>query len=260
MTSDIGQRIEDAGSRAEELRQQGFHCSEAVLRAAAAAVGAAVDASVLRLSTGLAGGGGGYGDRCGALEAGALLVGLVYGRTDVEADSTCAGQLVKWLHGRFAAEFGSTACNVIRPISVTRLSDDFSCGPIYRRGAELAAEAVLTGSTLCLICPPYDPELGEAARVPLDAGALREATGQIIALAGDGHVIIAAGAREAQEQKGITDADVAFSLANLRRAHPAWGGTYTVEGSRPDRYGLTSVVRLRSDPEGGDVVEVLALF
>lgn len=259
---EIARKIKEAGDNAERLRQQGFHCSEAVLRGAAAAVGIRLDESMLKASTGLRGGGGGRGDRCGALEAGALLAGLVYGRVEPEEDNSCASRLVRWLHERFVQEFGNTACQVLRPLSYTQWSDDFSCGPVYRRGAELAAEAILTASSLCLTCPPYDPERGRVERPPVDAAALREVGDRIRLLAADGHVRVSDRARRDAEALGIPVADVVFSVANVRRVHPAWGGNYTVEGRKPDRYGLITVVRLGTDGGNGEreMVEVLAVI
>ncbi len=252
------QRIKDAGDWAEDLRKQGFHCSEAVLRGAAAALGITLDASVMRVSSGFRGGGGGYGHRCGALEAGAMLAGFVHGRTEPEEDNAAVSQLVRWLHEQFVREFGSEECNVIRPMAFTQWSDDFSCGPVYRRGAELAAQAVLTAQALCAACPPFDPERGRAEEVVVDTAALAAATERLSELAAAGRVRITDGARPALQRAEVTDADVAFSLCHIRRVHPAWGGAYSVEGRKPDRWGLMSVVRFAADAEG-DLVEVVGI-
>lgn len=257
--AEVEQRIKDAGERAEQLRQRGFHCSEAVLRGAAAALGIELDSSVLRASTGLRGGGGGYGHRCGALEAGAMLAGLVYGRTAPEEDNSVTSQLVRWLHEQYVLEFGSEECNVIRPMSFTQWSEDFSCGPVYRRGAELAAQAILTAQALCTACPPFDPRSAEAEKVVVDSAALAEAAARLRDLAAKGRVRIADCARLSQQRAEVTDADIAFSLQYARRIHPAWGGAYSVEGRKPDRYGLMTVVRFTADGDG-DLIEVLGVY
>lgn len=143
-----------------------------------------------------------------------MLAGLVYGRTEVAEDNSAVSQLVRWLHDQFVREFGSEECGVIRPLSYTQLSDDFSCGPVYRRGAELAVEAILTAQTLCATCPPFDPDRGRAEEVEVDQAALAAAD----------RVRINDRARPALERAEVTDADVAFSLCHARRVHPAWGG------------------------------------
>ncbi|MDQ7840525.1 MAG: C-GCAxxG-C-C family (seleno)protein [bacterium] len=259
MQPDLAQRIKDAGNRAESFRKQGFHCSEAVLRGAAAALGITLDALVLRLSSGFRGGGGGYGHRCGALEAGSMLAGLVYGRAEVEEDNSAVSQLVRWLHEQFAREFSSERCEVIKPMAFTQLSEDFSCGPVYRRGAELAAEAIMTAQTLCSACPPFDPHRGRAEEVAVDRVELAAAADRLRALAATNRVRITDRARPAQQRAEVTDADVVFSLSHARRVHPAWGGAYAVEGSKPDRWGLMTVVRVAADADG-DTVEVLGIY
>jgi C_GCAxxG_C_C family probable redox protein len=260
LTAEVAQRIKEAGARAEVLRKRGFSCSEAVLRGAASALGVALDPALHRASTGLRGGGGGYGDRCGALEGGALLIGLIYGREEPDEDNTCASQLVRWLHEKFAHELGSTACRVLKPLSYTEWSDDFSCGPIYRRGAELAAEAVLTAPALCITCAPYDPAHGQVERVPVDAAALHAVLSRIHVLAESNRLVITQAAREAQDRLGVSEEEVASSLAAAKRVRPAWGGNYVVEGRKPDRYWLTTVVRFSPDVDSADRLEVAEIF
>jgi C_GCAxxG_C_C family probable redox protein len=211
------------------------------------------------VSSGFRGGGGGYGHRCGALEAGAMLAGLVYGRTEPEEDNSPAGQLVRWLHERFARELGSEECSVIRPMAVTQWSDDFSCGPVYRRGAELAAEAILTAQTICAACPPFDLERGLAEEVRVDRAELAVALERIQALAAAKHVVIAPRAVASQARAAATDADVVYSLTQAKRVHAVWDGAYAVEGRKPDRWGLMTVVRFSSGTDA-DVVEVLGIY
>jgi C_GCAxxG_C_C family probable redox protein len=259
LSSEVAQRLSEAAKWAEVFRKEGFHCSEAVLRGAAAALGITLDTSVLRMASGFRGGGGGYGHRCGALEAGAMLAGLVYGRTQAVEDNSVVSQLVRWLHEQFVREFGSEECSIIRPIAFTQLSEDFSCGPVYRRGAELAAEAILTAPALCAACPPFYPEHGRAEAVPWDRAALAEAADRLRALAAANRVRIADRVRPAQQRVGVTDAEIVHSVHHARRVHPAWGGAYSVEGSRSDRWPLLTVVRLTADGEG-DLVEVIGLY
>lgn len=260
MTPETAMHIKEAGNRAEEFRRCGFHCSEAVLRGAAQVLEVSLDDAVLRASTGLRGGGGGYADRCGALEAGAILVGFLFGRVKPEEDNSCASQLVRWLHARFDRDLGSTACRLLRPMSHLNWSDDFSCGPVYRKGAELAAEAILTAHEICLTCPPFDLARHHNWRPPVDRDALRESLDRIHSLAEAQRLVLTDEARAAMVRLGLDAEEVSFSLATARRAHPAWGGNMVVEGRKPDRWYLTTLVRIRPDPQGVDVLEVLAVL
>lgn len=249
--------IRDAGDRAEQFRQMGFHCSEAVLRGTAAALNLTLDFSLLRASTGFRGGGGGHGDRCGALEAGAMLIGLIFGRTEPEEDNACASQLVLSLHERFERELGSTACRLLRPMAHLHWSDNFSCGPVYRKGAELAAETILTAHERCLICPPFDIAHGRAERIPADKEALREILARIRALAERNRLMVTEAARSAQARLGIEEEDIAFSLCTATLVHLVWGGKFVVEGRKRDRWYLTTVVRLHPDNEDLEVLAIL---
>jgi C_GCAxxG_C_C family probable redox protein len=252
--------VQEAGARAETFRKQGLSCSEAVLRGAAAALRVSVDASLLRASTGLRGGGGGYGDRCGALEGGALLVGLIYGRLTPEEDNTCASQLVRWLHERFVAEFGSTACRVLKPLSYAELSDDLSCGPVYRRGAELAAEAILGAPGVSVTCAPFDPATGNIDRMPAASAASHAAAGRIRTLAQSERLVITSTAREAMSRLGVGEEDLITSLAGAKRVRLAHGGHYVAEGRRADQWWLTAVVRVDPDAETAEHVEVIEVL
>ncbi|MDR7426178.1 MAG: C-GCAxxG-C-C family (seleno)protein [Armatimonadota bacterium] len=252
--------IRRAGDRAEHFRQQGFHCSEAVLRGAAAALGLRPDEALLRACTGLRGGGGGYGDRCGALEAGAMLIGWIFGRRRSEEDNSCASALVHWLHERFVRELGSTSCRVLKPLSHEQWSKDFSCGPVYRRGAELAVQAILSAHELSLTCPRFDHRRRRAQRAPVRRAEVLAARRHIRALARRGEIQVGAAVRHAQARLGISEEDISYSLATAVRVHPAVGGRLVVEGRRRDRWYLTTVVQLR--PSGGrpDRVEVVAIL
>ncbi|MDR7434862.1 MAG: C-GCAxxG-C-C family protein [Armatimonadota bacterium] len=256
MDSEIEKRIKEAGERAEGFRQQGFHCSEAVLRGVAAALEIPLDQSLLRASTGLRGGGGGYGDRCGALEAGAMLIGFLFGRVVPEEDNSCASRLVWYLHDRFQRELGSTLCRFLKPMAHLHWSQDFSCGPVYRKGAELAAEIILSAHALFETCPPVEVARSGEGRTKIDAAALAEMKNRIATIAREGRLDLTEVARASQARLGVEDEDIRVCLSTPRFVHPAWGNRYVVEGRKRDRWYLTVVLRIR--PEG--TLEVLDLF
>ncbi len=142
-----------AGERANQFRLEGFHCSESVLRAAAIAIGVELPEALLRVSTGFRGGGGGYGDRCGALNSGAMLISFLYGRVRATEDNTCASELTKILHQRFDEELGATRCSLLNRVYSKQVSDG-SCSIVYAAGARIVVKLLGEASQLCSACSP----------------------------------------------------------------------------------------------------------
>jgi C_GCAxxG_C_C family probable redox protein len=142
-----------AGERANQFRLEGFHCSESVLRAAALAIGVDLSDEMLRVSTGFRGGGGGYGDRCGALNSGAMLISYLYGRTKATEDNTCASELTKMLHQRFDEELGATRCSLLNRVYSKQVPDG-SCSMVYHAGAKMVVKLLGEAAQWCSACAP----------------------------------------------------------------------------------------------------------
>lgn len=123
----------------EIYREQGFHCSESVIRACNDALRMNLSRDVLRSACGFRGGGGGAGGRCGVIEAGIILLSYQYGRenpnTSCEEYSIRIRNLIKEFHHRF----GSTECREISPAEIKRFGN---CGRIFRQGAELILQCL----------------------------------------------------------------------------------------------------------------------
>lgn len=93
------------------------------------------------------------GCMCGALAAGVLVIGTLYGRTDPKQNRYgCATQLSAWLHKRFEEELGGKCCALLRPFYQKMDERERSCRAIYRKGAELAVEVVLFASRISAEC------------------------------------------------------------------------------------------------------------
>ncbi|MCL4393899.1 MAG: C-GCAxxG-C-C family protein [Chloroflexi bacterium] len=146
-----------AGERANRFRLEGFHCSESVLRATALAIGVELPEAVLRVSTGFRGGGGGYGDRCGALNSGGMLVSYLYGRLTAAEDNTCASELTRILHQRWDDELGSTHCSVLNRF-YSKQVPDASCSIVYDAGSKIIVKVLGEAALLCPACTPL-PQL-----------------------------------------------------------------------------------------------------
>jgi len=69
-----------------------------------------LDPRLVRMATGFAGGvGESMQEMCGALSAGVMIIGALYGRNSLEEDGP-ARQLATRYRERFAAELGATRC------------------------------------------------------------------------------------------------------------------------------------------------------
>jgi C_GCAxxG_C_C family probable redox protein len=92
-----------------------YHCSEAILLAAANHYLPDLDPLVVRLSTPFAGGvGTTKTELCGALSGGLLLIGALYGRSDAHSNDDLCQQLAAGWRTRFLREFGYTRCQDLR--------------------------------------------------------------------------------------------------------------------------------------------------
>jgi hypothetical protein len=181
----IKSKIVEAGRRAIENRQKGFHCSESTFLAINDTL-KITDPGMVKLVTGFHGGGGTHlkvpeldmnevleriasgkdrrpseeleviqvGHLCGALAAGIICIGLIYGRTSPMDDLECPDELAFELHRRFSEEFGEKECRPLREKWIP-LSDNHTCEPVYKRGAELAVELILQAHEVIPDCEAY---------------------------------------------------------------------------------------------------------
>ncbi len=94
------------------------------------------------------------GCMCGALAAGVLVLGILYGRTSPSPAGPkygCISHLSGRLHQRFQEKLGGKCCAMLRPF-YHKIDREKSCREIYRKGAELAVEVALSGPDLAPGC------------------------------------------------------------------------------------------------------------
>jgi C_GCAxxG_C_C family probable redox protein len=101
-----------------------------------------VDDRLRRMMTGIAGGlGGSHEELCGALNAGALLVGALYGRTQShEPDEKCYA-LASAFRTRFLEEWGTTRCGDLRAQGYGS-DGNTPCAALVRRAATIFLEVL----------------------------------------------------------------------------------------------------------------------
>ena len=179
--------IEQAGKLAVVNRRKGFHCSECVFLAVNETL-KITDPSMVRVITGFHGGGGSRrkhadvdltkvlddaasgrltgpikeipieitGHLCGALAAGLVCFGFLYGRQQPEDDLTCVDELSFEYHQRFQKEFGFKLCTEIREKWVP-ISENGTCEWIYAKASSLIVELLLESGDLIDRCPEFVP-------------------------------------------------------------------------------------------------------
>ena len=101
----------------------GLNCAESVFEAFISVVDVALPHETMCLMTGFGGGGGLFGDTCGALVGAMAALGAVYGRREIPADPKTGkeqmhGQpglyrLFNRLPNEFQQRFGSTQCRLL---------------------------------------------------------------------------------------------------------------------------------------------------
>jgi len=92
------------------------------------------------------------GCMCGALAAGVIVLGVLYGRSaPVGPRFGCISHLSAHLHKRFQDELGGKCCAMLRPF-YQKMDREHSCSHIYQKGAELAVEVALSAPSLVPDC------------------------------------------------------------------------------------------------------------
>lgn len=106
------EKIEKAVAAGRELHEQGYNCAESVIGAVRTICPNEVGEDLLRAATALGGGVGGTGDLCGAINAGAMVIGALRGRTSADEPAEAralTGQYMK----KMAEETSSFHCQAI---------------------------------------------------------------------------------------------------------------------------------------------------
>lgn len=109
--------LRDAADIARDLHIAGYHCAETVVRALWPRMlpNEELTDTTLRMTMVLHGGmGDSMGSHCGALTAGMLMIGALYGRTDLNGDARLAPAIARRYWQRFLDEWGTSHCTTLR--------------------------------------------------------------------------------------------------------------------------------------------------
>ena len=145
MTDNIDREaiIAKAGQLAREYKHQGFHCSEAVVRAVPAALGIDMPSDVVRCACGFFGGGGGTGGRCGVVESGIIVISFLYGRLHVSQSTDKVKTAIRSMIKAFKEQFADLECRNVKAAAVAEHGAEFGCEDVYARGAEIITRVLL---------------------------------------------------------------------------------------------------------------------
>jgi C_GCAxxG_C_C family probable redox protein len=135
------ERRAEIAREAGAMLNQGYHCSEAVLLAAAPPLVADWEARCARLATPFAGGTGGtQQELCGALSGGMMVIGALLGRETADVNDDEAQRLAAAYRGWFLETLGDTQCETLRRGTVKGPGGLGSCSVLVERATALLLE------------------------------------------------------------------------------------------------------------------------
>jgi C_GCAxxG_C_C family probable redox protein len=103
-----------AGKKAFDYHNSGFHCAEAVSKAVVETCSQKISQEIPKVATAFGGGvGRTHLDICGALTGGVIALGYLFGRNEPGAEWTDAHELAAELRRRFVLEHGTTNCGAL---------------------------------------------------------------------------------------------------------------------------------------------------
>ena len=152
--AELLKRVEESAYNYEKA----YHgCSQCVLQAIQDHLKVG-DEATFRSASALAGGVALMGDSCGALVAGMMTLGLVFGRQKIEDFPQLASSFVpaRTLYARFREEFGSCLCRDVMTTQLGRFYDlateyqQFQEAGGYERCSRVAAKTARMAAELIL--------------------------------------------------------------------------------------------------------------
>jgi len=107
--------VNEVKEKAEKLYRNGFSCSESVVNAIYECFDLDVSHDIVAMASGFSAGMGKSGCACGALSGGIMILGLLFGRTNVNSDASKSHELANELHDHFKNATGKkvVCCRIL---------------------------------------------------------------------------------------------------------------------------------------------------
>jgi len=138
----------EVACRAGELVRKKYHCSEAVVLAVGERELGTISPEIIKITSAFGGGlAGTRQELCGALSAGAIVIGLLYGRSQLGQDETLSRYLIALYRERFLAEFGGTLCEPLRAQYV-KPDGTGNCAALVERATRILLQVLEEGKTV----------------------------------------------------------------------------------------------------------------
>ncbi len=132
--------IAEAEKMAARLHAEGFHCTETILRTLWAFLLPKKELSrdIARMTEVLHGGiAETMSSHCGALTIGILMIGLIYGRENLNGDDHLASAISRGYWRKMLDEFGTSHCTTLRSDQTLTGEAPTRCGCIIVRAVRL---------------------------------------------------------------------------------------------------------------------------
>jgi C_GCAxxG_C_C family probable redox protein len=131
------------GQMAGKYFNDGYCCSEAMVKATIDTFTPDISKDVVRLATGFCGGMGNRKGPCGVFTGGIMALGIFVGRTDVREDEEFARSLSNEFVERLERAAESVACKDILKGQWLRGFTKCGCRKLTVKGAEILADMIL---------------------------------------------------------------------------------------------------------------------
>lgn len=132
--------LREVGEVVREVHEIGYHCSETLIRALWPYLlpDKELTDTILRMTMVLHGGiADSMSSHCGGLTAPILLIGVKYGRENIEGDARYAPAIARGYWQRFLDEFGTSHCTTLKKDQPPTGEAPTRCGCIMVRSARL---------------------------------------------------------------------------------------------------------------------------